>query len=43
MPWGIDDVDDYTCPNCGKTFEVKPRYKFEGFYVYTDWYDDDDD
>ena len=43
MPWGVDDVDDYTCPKCGKTFEVKPRYKFEGFYVYTDWYDDDFD
>ena len=40
MPWCDGDGDIYECPHCGKRFEVKPKYKFLGFYTYTDEFDD---
>lgn len=40
MPWNDGDEDEYTCSNCGKRFVVRPKFKFEGFYTYTDYYDD---
>ena len=36
MPWGEDDELVITCPKCNNTFNIKPKYKFQGFYVYAD-------
>lgn len=36
MPWNIDDEIRIECPKCHKTFEIRPEYKFEGFYVWSD-------
>ena len=36
MPWGIDDEERIECPKCGKNFEIRPKYRFEDFYIYTD-------
>ena len=36
MPWGMDDEEEIECPECKKTFEIRPRYRFRGFFVYTD-------
>lgn len=36
MPWGTDDEERIDCPKCGKNFEIRPKYKFEGFFIYTD-------
>ena len=43
MPWGNDDEDYFECPECGKKFWVRPKYKFLGFFTYTDGYDDTDE
>lgn len=36
MPWGEDDELDIICPECNNTFSIRPKYKFQGFFVYTD-------
>ena len=36
MPWEIDDELRVECPKCNKNFEVRSKYKFNGFYIYTD-------
>ena len=36
MPWGIDDELRIECPHCKKNFEIRPKYKFEGFFIYSD-------
>ena len=36
MPWDKDDELRIECPNCKKNFEIRPKYKFEGFFIYTD-------
>ncbi len=36
MPWGIDDEIRIDCPHCKKNFEIRPKYKFEGFFIYSD-------
>lgn len=43
MPWGEDNEEYYTCPECGKQFTVRPKYRFLGFYYYTDLYEDTDE
>ena len=41
MPWGEDNEEEFICPQCGKNFVVRPKYKFEGFYTYTSYYDEE--
>ena len=41
MPWGEDTEEEFICPSCNKHFEIRPKYKFLGFFVYTD--DEQDD
>ena len=36
MPWGIDDEIEIECPNCKNKFEIRPKYKFQGFFTYSD-------
>lgn len=36
MPWGMDTEEEIKCSNCNRTFEIRPKYKFEGFYYYVD-------
>ena len=36
MPWGEDTEEEFVCPDCNKHFEIRSKYKFLGFYVYTD-------
>lgn len=36
MPWGKDDELKVDCPHCKHNFEIRPRYKFKGFFVYSD-------
>ena len=36
MPWGEDDELRIECPHCKKNFEIRPKYKFEGFFIYSD-------
>lgn len=36
MPWGEDSEEEIICPNCNKHFEIRPKYNFLGFFVYTD-------
>ena len=36
MPWGEDTEEEFICPSCNKHFEIRPKYKFLGFYIYTD-------
>lgn len=36
MPWENDTEEEFICPHCNKHFEVRPKYKFLGFYYYTD-------
>lgn len=36
MPWGEDDELRIECPNCKKNFEIRSKYKFEGFFIYSD-------
>ena len=31
-----DSEEEFICPDCNKHFEIRPKYKFLGFYVYTD-------
>ena len=43
MPWGEDNEEYFTCPECGKRFTVRPKYKFLGFFNYTDSWEDTDE
>lgn len=36
MPWGEEDELTITCPKCHNTFIIRPRYIFQGFFIYTD-------
>lgn len=36
MPWGDEDELTITCPKCHNTFIIRPRYTFQGFFIYTD-------
>ena len=36
MPWGEDTEEEIVCKNCNKHFEIRPQYKFLGFYYFTD-------
>lgn len=36
MPWGEDNELRIECPNCKRNFEIRPKYKFEGFFIYSD-------
>lgn len=36
MPWGKDDELRIDCSNCKRNFEIRPKYKFEGFFIYSD-------
>ena len=36
MPWRVDDEERIVCPKCNKNFEIRPKYRFTGFYIYTD-------
>lgn len=36
MPWAEDSEEEIICGKCHKHFEIRPKYKFLGFFVYTD-------
>lgn len=36
MPWQEDSEEEIVCQKCSKHFEIRPKYKFIGFFVYTD-------
>ena len=36
MPWAEDSEEEFVCRKCNKHFEIRPKYKFLGFYYYTD-------
>ena len=36
MPWTMDSEEEIECTSCHKRFEIRPKYKFEGFYYYVD-------
>ena len=36
MPWGEDSEMRIECPHCKKNFEIRPKYLFKGFFIYSD-------
>ena len=36
MPWGKDDELRIDCSHCKHNFEIRPQYKFKGFFIYSD-------
>lgn len=36
MPWRQDEELIIECPYCENDFEIRPKYKFEGFFIYSD-------
>ena len=36
MPWNKDDELRVECPHCKKNFEIRPKYIFKGFFIYSD-------
>lgn len=36
MPWGSDGEIRIECPHCKKNFEIRPKYIFKGFFIYSD-------
>ena len=36
MPWNVDDELRVECPHCKKNFEIRPKYKFAGFFIWID-------